>query len=495
MCTKIPRGEMIYMIIGLFVFAIGIIPLVLALTVIRNNKGSKLSLGLFLFMIVITIWQADVGILYFKDQLSEEMILFLFRLFRIAPTFAVPLVFYIAYAILKDYLMVRKGEGILGKIVQFIFTKKMFIFLLVCSSIFYLINWTKLGISGLKTEQINYSTIEFYFPEYGPLAWLYIGYLGSIIIFLLFVFLLSGKILNTNINKFLRAFSLYSFLLFISGWINFSPGTGALTSSIVVIFFSILIMFEYMKLNTSITLNYYQLLERQKKLDYTGYLAGSLIHEVKNTNQVIKGFSQLLKNSVSMTEYEKGYVDMILQSSEQMENLAENYKEYMKHAKIECKVENLIEITEKAIDFLKETIKEKHVEIECENDYRPILVFINKTYLQQVFINLIKNSIEAIPLERETKKITIQFHISEESVVIDFYDTGKGIPRENWETIFDPFISFKETGLGLGLPFVKKMIFEHRGDIYIVDSTKEGTHMQIQIPQFEISDGHLLINK
>ena len=159
----------------------------------------------------------------------------------------------------------------------------MFIFLIVWSSVFYLINWTKLGILGLKTEQINYSTIEFYFPEYGPLSWLYIGYLGSIIIFLLFIFLLSGKILNTNINKFLRAFSLYSFLLFISGWINFSPGTGALTSSIVVIFFSILIMFEYMKLNTNITLNYYQLLERQKKLDYTGYLAGSLIHEVKNT--------------------------------------------------------------------------------------------------------------------------------------------------------------------------------------------------------------------
>ena len=64
---------MIYMIIGLFVFTIGIIPLVLALTVIRNNKDSKLSLGLFLFMIVITIWQADVGILYFKDQLSEEI--------------------------------------------------------------------------------------------------------------------------------------------------------------------------------------------------------------------------------------------------------------------------------------------------------------------------------------------------------------------------------------------------------------------------------------
>ncbi len=221
-------------------------------------------------------------------------------------------------------------------------------------------------------------------------------------------------------------------------------------------------------------------------------MAGSLIHEVKNTNQVIKGFSQLLKSSPSLTENEKGYVDMILQSTEQMENLAENYKEYMKHSKIECKVENLVEIMGKAIDFVQDIRTEKDVEIECMHDHKPIFVFVNKTYLQQVFTNLLKNSIEAIPSDSEYRKITIDCHLSKENVVIDLYDTGTGIPPENWETIFDPFISYKDIGLGLGLPFVKKMIYEHRGDIYIVNSTNAGTHMKIQIPQYEISDGHML---
>lgn len=335
---------MINMIIGLFVFAIGIIPFILALSVIRHAKGSKLSLGLFLFLLFVSIWQVDIGILYFKDQLSEETILFLFRLFRIAPTFTVPLVFYIAYVILKDYLIEGKGKGIFRRGVHYIFTKKIFIFLIVWSSFIYLINWTRLGIEGLNIQQMVGSSIEFYFPEYGPLHWLYIAHMGSIVIFLIFVFLLSGKILNSNINQFLRAFSMYSFLLFISGWFNFFPGTGALTASIIVIIFSVLIMLKYLKLNTSIKLSYYQLLERQKKIDYTGFLAGSLIHEVKNTNQVIKGFSQLLKCSTSLNENEKEYIHMILQSTEQMENLANNYKEYMKHSKIECKVENLVEI-------------------------------------------------------------------------------------------------------------------------------------------------------
>lgn len=476
------------MIIGLLVFTIGMIPIVLALNVNRMNNGSKLSLGWILFMITITIWQADIGVLYLKDFLSEETILFLFRLFRIASTYAIPIVFYIAYAILKDYLIETKGKGILNKIVKFIFTKKMFSFLLVWSSLIYVINWTKWGILRLKVEQISNSSMGFYFPEYGPLGWLYIVQVGSIVVFLLLLFVISRKISDTSNNRFLRAFSIYSFILFISGWVNFFPGTGVVSSSIAVIIFSVMIMFEYIKLNTNIKLHYYQLLERQKKLDYTGFLAGSLIHEVKNNNQVIQGFSQLLQNSVSMTEREKGYVKMILQSTEQMENLAENYKEYMKHSKLSFKVENLNEIMETSINFLKEKINEKHVNLEFITQNRPLYVFVNKTYLQQVFNNLIKNSLEAIPPEREIRKIKIQIELLNDYIVIDFYDTGTGIPVQNWETIFDPFISFKDIGLGLGLPFVKKMIFEHRGDIYVVNSTNEGTHMQIKIPHFDVSD-------
>ena len=476
------------MIIGLLVFTIGVIPFILALYINRINKDSKISFGLFLFLSLITIWQADIGILYFKDQLSEEIVLFLFRLFRIGPTFAIPVVYYIAFTILQNYLSKSKDVRVLDKIVHVIFTKKIFIFLIVWSSVIYMISWTKLGILGLEIEQVNYSALEFYFPEYGPLSWLYIFHMSSLTIFLLLILLLSRRILNTNIRKFLRGFAISSLLLFILGFINFSPGTGSIAGSIGVIIFSVMIMHEFIKLNTNIKLNYYQLLERQKKLDYTGFLAGSLIHEVKNTNQVIKGFSQLLKNNVSMNEHEKGYVDMILQSTEQMENLSNNYKEYMKHSKMECKVENLYEIMERSINFLKEIIKEKSVEIEFTNEHRPLLVFVNKTYLQQVFINLMKNSVEAIPNERETRKITINIDFLNDYIVINFYDTGLGIPPENWETIFDPFITFKDTGLGLGLPFVKKIIFEHRGDIYVVNSTDAGTHFQIKIPQFELSD-------
>ena len=71
---------------------------------------------------------------------------------------------------------------------------------------------------------------------------------------------------------------------------------------------------------------------------------------------------------------------------------------------------------------------------------------------------------------------------------INFIDTGKGIPVESWESIFDPFTSYKKEGMGLGLPFVKKIIFEHRGDIKIVESSSIGTNLQIVLPQYAFSD-------
>ena len=82
----------------------------------------------------------------------------------------------------------------------------------------------------------------------------------------------------------------------------------------------------------------------------------------------------------------------------------------------------------------------------------------------------------------------ISTDIQVDRIFINFIDTGKGIPADNWESIFDPFISSKKDGLGLGLPFVKNIIFEHRGDIKVVDSGPKGTHIQIILPQYFFSN-------
>jgi signal transduction histidine kinase len=476
------------MIIGILICTIGIIPIVLALGIKIIYKGTKLSLSLFIYMLLITIWQEDIGILYFKDLFNQDVILNLFRLCRIALIYGIPVVFYVAYVIMNQYSTTFKSDTILNKLLNFVFTKKILYLLLIWSSLIYIINWTDFGIKGLKIVKVTYSPVEFYFPIYGSISWVFMVHMSSFILFFIFLFLISWKIHNTSVKNFLSTFSICSFLLFLTGFINFSPTTGAIASSIGVIIFSVIIMFSFIKMNHDMIIKYNQVVERQKKLDYTGNLAGSLIHEIKNTNQVITGFAKMLEKSHSLSEFERGSLEMILKGAKQTDDLANNYREYMKNSKMEFKIEELNEIIEESIEFSKELTKDKQIDIEFISEYKPLKSYINKTYMQQVFINLIKNSSEAIPLKRETRTIKINIDLYDELIVINFYDTGQGIPPENWESIFDPFISSKDKGMGLGLPFVKKIIFEHRGDIIVANSSPAGTHFQIRIPQFEMNN-------
>ena len=468
------------MIIGLLICTIGLIPLVVSFSIKSIYNESRLTLGIILYMLFITIWQLDIGILYFSDVLSENTILILFKLLRLGTTFGVPIVLYVAYMIIKDQPAMLRESPWLMMVSRVLLHKNSLIFFTVLSGVVYVINLTDLGISGL-TLKSSFSS-SFYYPVYGPLGWVFILHMIGFIIFLILVYLVSRRLSNTSFRDFLKAFCLASIWLILSGFINLSPGTGVIAGSIGVIIFSISIVHFFVKLNTSLKESHYQLMERQKKLDYTGNLMGSLIHEVKNTNQIIKSFSNLL-NSGELTEKDRRTLDMIQKSSEHLGKLTNNYKDYMKSSNLALKKENLVEVIEESINLSSEMLRTNGVEVEFLNQYYPLIAYINKTNLGQVFINLIKNSVEAMPEERTNKKIMIKTELKNEHILIHFMDTGKGIPQANWESVFDPFISIDKRGMGLGLPFVKKTIIEHLGNISIAESSPEGTHFIIEIPQ------------
>ncbi|SNZ03149.1 Histidine kinase-, DNA gyrase B-, and HSP90-like ATPase [Terribacillus aidingensis] len=472
------------MVTGILICAIGLLPLFLALSISKVYNETKLSVGMVISMILITIWQLDIGVLYLQDVLSEGLVLFLFKLFRIGPTFSLPIVLYVAYWIIKNQPSVIKKVNGLTKIKYALFTKKALIGFAIWSTIVYIISWTSLGIKGLVVTEESIAS-NHYLPDYGPLVWVYIFHMGIIVFFLFVVCVLSGRIRNSHFKNFLRGFSFNALFLILPGILNFLPLTGVLTSSIGVILFSVASMHIFVKFNVDLKSYNHELMEKQKKLDYTGQLTGSLIHEVKNTNVIIKSFSSMLEKSDALIERDKRTLEMIGKSSEHLEQLADNYRAYMKSSAMTFKTDDLAEIVQASIDFSAGMLQENNVKLEFINIYSPLNVYLNKANLQQVFINLIKNSVEAMPENRANKKITIRTEIDDKNIIIHFKDNGKGICPENWVSVFDPFISLgnKKRGMGLGLPFVKKMMIEHLGDIHIVESSSNGTHFKLEIPQ------------
>lgn len=468
---------------GVLIFTIGFIPIVLAVSMQSLYKESKLSRILGFYMLLITAWQFDIGVLFLGKVLSKETILVLFKFLRGGTTFSIPVVYYIAFSIIKGQPALLAGRKWLDKLSNVLLNKKVLYFLIFWSTVIYFINWTSLGTKGLYMANKNGANTLFLFPEYGPLIWLYILHMGSFLLFLILIFMMTKGMVNQNIKRFLARFSLYSLLLYIFGFLNFSPGTGGISSSIGVIIFSTLIVMEFIKLGANIKANYYEIMERQMKLDYTGNLAGSLIHEVKNANQIIKGFSQMLNASAGMDKKDKAYLNMIEKTSEHLDDLVDNYKTYLKSSSTTFKKENLESIIRESLAFSQAILTKHQIEVELLNCYHSLDAYVNKANLKQVFINLIKNSIEAIPEDRKDKRIAIRIEVDQEMIMIHFKDTGTGIGREHWESVFNPFLSLKPEGMGLGLPYVKKIIIGHLGNIRIVESSAEGTHFQIEIPQ------------
>lgn len=474
-----------FLIIGLFVAIIGIIPMVLAISVRKIYNQSEVSYALLLYMLAISLWQLDVAILYFDGIFSKETVFWVFKILRMGPTFMIPIVFYLAYVLIKKHTTNIKNKAIYRYLIS-IFNKKVLSFLIIWSTLIYIINMTGFGIVGLEEIEIPSIGSAYYYPQYGPLHILYIFHTGSFLLFVILAFIISRQIENVYLKDFLSTFSLCTFLLFITGYINFLPGTGALFSSLGVIIFSVIIVFSFVRMHTVMTVNYNRLIEHQKKLDNAGSLTASLVHEVKNTLQIVNGYSKLL-SEYPLSPDATRMNGMIFDASVQLNDLLLNYSKYMKSKSVEFKIVDLNDVMNDAIYLSREFTKYNDVDIEFNSKYKSLKTYANDTYLKQVFVNLIKNSAEAIDRISDKRKITIQTDIQMDRILIDFYDTGKGIKQEHWEGIFNPFHSTKKEGLGLGLPFVKNIVLEHRGEIKVVNSCPEGTHIHIILPQYSFS--------
>src|SRR5678815_969057 len=94
-------------------------------------------------------------------------------------------------------------------------------------------------------------------------------------------------------------------------------------------------------------------------------------------------------------------------------------------------------------------------------------------------MNLIVNAIEAMP---DGGTLSINSKWTEETLQLEITDTGQGIPEDQIKKIFEPFYTTKEQGLGLGMPYAKKIIEEHGGSLSLNSKAGEGTSIRITLP-------------
>lgn len=228
---------------------------------------------------------------------------------------------------------------------------------------------------------------------------------------------------------------------------------------------------DYMEMQQQVT--------QQDSLQEVGHLAASIAHEIRNPITTLKGFIQLMKTTADDTTTQ--YLAVINDEVDRMEGILSEMLALSKPTPL-CKdiicIGELLSTIEKVI-YPKATYE--NVELLLLNEFKgDPFVLGEEGKLKQVLLNLLKNSLESM---ENGGKLTVQLKNSErDCVTIVIRDTGKGIQEEHIQKVFMPYFTTRQSGTGLGLPFVLKTVEEHGGTISVSSELGQGACFIITFP-------------
>lgn len=227
-----------------------------------------------------------------------------------------------------------------------------------------------------------------------------------------------------------------------------------------------------------------QSLIRSSKLNALGELTGGIAHEFNNILMPIIGYTEILKNEINDHQL-LNYIDMIQSSALDGEKIVKRIQEFTVAKKKDKEIIEIDDIISKSVEIakpkwvLESKLNNKNIDIICKLESKGMIEGI-ATEIREVFINLISNSLDAMPLGGE---IYIETAIQDDLVIILYKDNGSGMPSEVMERIFEPFFTTKnERGNGLGLAIVYNIVKNMNGNIEVVSEEEHGTEFKISFP-------------
>lgn len=227
-------------------------------------------------------------------------------------------------------------------------------------------------------------------------------------------------------------------------------------------------------------------LRRSDRLAAVGRMSAGLAHEIRNPLGSMSAALQFLKEKKTASPEDKELLEVALREAERLEQIISNFLTYARpnnpvYGKDGLADTDLTQAIRDCVSLLEHSPERTvHHSIKCELPDSPVVVRANESQIKQVFWNLSRNSMQAMP---EGGHLNVRLDSAAgRNVTITFEDTGRGIGREQLDKIFEPF-SDGAKGTGLGLSIVHKIVTEHGGRIDIESRINEGTKVTVELPK------------
>jgi len=235
--------------------------------------------------------------------------------------------------------------------------------------------------------------------------------------------------------------------------------------------------------------------EKQALLDRATFwtdLAASMSHEIRNPLVAIKTFAQLLPERFDDADFRKEFNKIVVNEIDRLDKIITQINNFAHPPELVLKPIDVRSPVKKGVEIARSRygINGK-VELETSLPSNLPRVLGDETALAEAFAHLLANAAEA-SADRSKPRITLSAKPVREgrhsaAVVVTVQDNGTGIAPEIKEKIFSPFCTTKPRGMGLGLPIVKRTVFDHHGRVE-VDSTSKGTQVSVLLPATSGSD-------
>jgi PAS domain S-box-containing protein len=226
-------------------------------------------------------------------------------------------------------------------------------------------------------------------------------------------------------------------------------------------------------------------LQRSEQLKMVGEWAASLAHEIKNPLAGIKGSVEVLLQEPNISDEDRSLIATAVDEIKRIESLLKSLLNFAKPPQLQLMPTDLNDLLDKTITFsLKHPLLSSNspVPINVLRDFEPGLpeTMADPMQMQQVFLNLMFNAIEAMPDGGELA-VKTAYSRSLNSINIAITDTGKGIGPQTIDRIFQPFFTSKRKGTGLGLAITRRLVEEHGGNISVESTSDRGTVFNVSL--------------
>ena len=210
-------------------------------------------------------------------------------------------------------------------------------------------------------------------------------------------------------------------------------------------------------------------------------MAKQVAHEIKNPLTPMRLTVQSFQKNSGIDSIDEkikinDFCQTLIEQIDTMSNVATSFSDFATLPKTQLEKTDIVDATKKAVEIFEQN------NITFKTSGNNIFVKLDKEQWIRVMTNLIKNSIQAIPHDRDPD-ILVQISENSKSVKILDTDNGQGVSKSNRDKIFEPKFTTKSDGMGLGLGIVKNIISSHRGKISYKSKSNKGTDFTITLPK------------